>query len=73
MVDNYLRSLPTPSEAKALVDKMRSLLANGAFEMTQWVNKDSTVVANLPAEVKSEATELWLLERHSNPQDQHLV
>lgn len=31
-VDNCHQSLTTPEEAKALIDKMRPLLANGGFD-----------------------------------------
>lgn len=68
-VDNCLRSLPTAEAAKCLVDKMRSLLMTGGFEIRQWASNDPTVVSHLPAEAKFEATELWLMEKQSDPQE----
>lgn len=68
-VDNCLRSLPTAEDARSLVDKMRDLLMTGGFEIRQWASNDPTVVAHLPAEAKSEATELWLMEKQSEPQE----
>lgn len=32
-VDNYLRSLPTPDEAKTLADKLRAHLSSEGFDL----------------------------------------
>ncbi|XP_041839808.1 uncharacterized protein LOC121638843 [Melanotaenia boesemani] len=68
-VDNCLRSFPDATSAKALVDRMRCLLASGGFEIRQWASNNPSVVSHLPAEAKSQATELWLLEKHVDPQE----
>ncbi|XP_046347391.2 uncharacterized protein LOC124128018 [Haliotis rufescens] len=59
-VDNCLHSLPTATEAKELVRKMRDLLAQGGFNIRQWTSNIPSVVADLPSDARSENTELWL-------------
>lgn len=49
-VDNCLQSLPTPVEARELVDRLRALLASGGFELRQWASNDPNVIGHLPKE-----------------------
>lgn len=37
-VDTCLRSLSSEEEARALVDKLQALLAEGGFELLQWAS-----------------------------------
>ncbi|KAL0151615.1 hypothetical protein M9458_051478 [Cirrhinus mrigala] len=68
-VDNCLQSLPTEDEARQLVNKMRSVLASGGFEIRQWASNSPSVVEHLPANAKSGSIELWLQKNHSDPQE----
>lgn len=68
-VDNCLQSLPTVEQARQLVDKMRSFLASGGFEIRQWASNVPSVVEHLPANAKSQSVELWLQKNHSDPQE----
>jgi len=47
-VDNCLQSLPTPEEARRLVDKLRELLSSGGFNLHQWASNVPRVVNHLP-------------------------
>lgn len=71
-VDNCLQSLPTTKLAKGLVDKMRQVLAEGGFEIRQWACNESSVIAHLPPAARSPSTELWLMEKSTNPQEMAL-
>ncbi|XP_039514870.1 uncharacterized protein LOC120469772 [Pimephales promelas] len=61
-VDNCLTSFPTVSEAKQAVDQLRSMLAEGGFDLRQWASSHPAVVAHLPTEARSSATEQWLVQ-----------
>ncbi|KAI2655628.1 Elongation factor G 1 [Labeo rohita] len=63
------QSLPTEDEARQLVNKMRSVLGSGRFEIRQWASNFPSVVEHLPANTKSESIELWLQKNHSDPQE----
>lgn len=39
-VDNCLQSFPSSVEAKTLLDKLRTTLFRGGFEIRQWVSND---------------------------------
>ncbi|KAJ7997480.1 hypothetical protein DPEC_G00229450 [Dallia pectoralis] len=65
-VDNCLQSLPTPAEAKQLVDNLRETLASGGFDLRQWASNQTSVVSHLPKEARSDSTELWLSEDKSS-------
>ncbi|KAJ8016196.1 hypothetical protein DPEC_G00004680 [Dallia pectoralis] len=65
-VDNCLQSLPTPEEAKQLVDDLRETLASGGFDLRQWASNQTSVVSHLPKEARSDSTELWLAEDKSS-------
>lgn len=68
-VDSCLQSLHTVDEARQLVNKMRSVLASGGFEIWQWASNVPPVVEHLPANAESESIELWLQNNHSDPQE----
>lgn len=60
-VDNCLQSVPTPEEAKELVDKLHNLLAAdlaGGFELRQWVSNTPSVISHLPKDARSDSIEL---------------
>lgn len=59
-VDNCLQSLPTPEEAKDLLQSLRTILFSGGFEIRQWASNNPQVISDLPHEARSEQTELWL-------------
>lgn len=60
--DNCLQSLPTPEEARQLVDKLRRLLSSGGFELRQWASNVPSIVNHLPKEARSDSLELWLAQ-----------
>ncbi|KAJ7996217.1 hypothetical protein DPEC_G00234760 [Dallia pectoralis] len=60
------QSLPTPEEAKQLVDDLRETLASGGFDLRQWASNQTSVVSHLPKEARSDSTELWLAEDKSS-------
>ncbi|KAI3371571.1 hypothetical protein L3Q82_024141 [Scortum barcoo] len=66
-VDNCLKSFPTISTAKQSVDQLRTILAEGGFNLRQWASNQSTVVAHLPTDARSSATEQWLSQSHTDP------
>ncbi len=68
-VDNYLASFPTTSEAKLTVDKLRSLLATGGFDLRQWASNQSSVISHLPTEARSSAAEQWLEQNRTDPME----
>ncbi|XP_072569309.1 uncharacterized protein [Paramormyrops kingsleyae] len=59
-VDNCLRSRPSAQEARQTIDKLRSLLASGGFNLCQWASNVPEVVDHLPADARSDGQELWL-------------
>ena len=71
-VDNCLQSLPSPEEARQLIDRMRALLASGGFDMRQWSSNMPEVIAHLPPEAKSTECELWLTANKTDPQESTL-
>lgn len=71
-VDNCLESLSSPHKAKQLVDKLRTLLAAGGFEIRQWASNVPSVVGHLPKEALSNCTELWLSHDRAEMQESTL-
>lgn len=67
-VDNCLQSVPSVHEAKSLIDKMRTLLADGGFDIRQWASNDPAVIHHLPPDAKSKTIELWL-SRNGDPKE----
>lgn len=68
-VDNCLASFPTVAAAKQTVDRLRSMLAEGGFDLRQWASSHPAVVAHLPTEARSSATEQWLVQTHVDPME----
>lgn len=62
-------SLPTVEQTRQLVNKMRSFLTSGGFEIQQWASNVPSVVEHLPSNVKSQCIELWLQTNHSDHQE----
>ncbi|XP_052456318.1 uncharacterized protein LOC128016040 [Carassius gibelio] len=71
-VDNCLQSLQCQHQAKKLIDKMRTLLNTGGFDIRQWASNVPDVIAHLPFEAKSEGCELWLSANKTDPQESAL-
>lgn len=61
-VDNCLQSLSSEEEARALVDKLQVLLADGGFELHQWASNRPAVISHLPSAVGSNSSELWIAQ-----------
>lgn len=55
--------MPTPQEAKELVDKLRKLLASGGFE---WASNTPSVISHLPKDARSDSLEHWLSQGDPN-------
>lgn len=70
-VDNCLQSVPTPQEAKELVDKLRKLLPSGGFELRQWASNTPSVISHLPKEARSDSLEHWLSQGDPNQPNLH--
>lgn len=68
-VDNCLQSLDSPEKAHNLIDRMRSLLSSGGFEIRQWASNVPAVIEHLPVEARAASTELWLSEHSADPQE----
>lgn len=71
-VDNCLQSFPSAVDARTLLDKLRSCLAAGGFDICQWASNDPAVINHLPPEAKSQSSELWLSEDRGEPQERTL-
>ena len=71
-VNNCLQSLPSPEEAKQLIDKLRALLSSGGFDLRQWMSNEPSVVNHLPKEARSNCIELSLAEDKSSPTESAL-
>ena len=46
-VDNCLQSLSSVPEAKAMVNKLRSTLLEGGFEVRQWASNHASVIKDI--------------------------
>lgn len=68
-VDNCLHSLTSQEAAKALVDRLQHLLAEGGFELRQWASNDPFIISHLPPDVKSTSCELWLSHGQTDVQE----
>ncbi|XP_065118880.2 uncharacterized protein [Paramisgurnus dabryanus] len=71
-VDNCLQSFVSSEMAKDLVDRLRSLLSSGGFDLRQWASNDPSVISHLPADVQSQSSIQWLSEGHQNAQESTL-
>ena len=56
-VDNCLQSVPTVEDAKPIIDKLQTLLAEGGFELRQWASTHPDTIRHLPAEARSASAE----------------
>jgi len=54
-----IQSFPTTKEAKEILMKLRSSLAEGDFEIQQWASNHISVIDHLPTEARSVNTDLW--------------
>ncbi|XP_046577406.1 uncharacterized protein LOC124285249 [Haliotis rubra] len=68
-VDNCLDSFENQTQAKQLFTKMRNVLTDGGFNIRQWASNVPEVVADLPAEARSEAADLWLNFGQGEPRE----
>ncbi|KAK0136704.1 hypothetical protein N1851_027112 [Merluccius polli] len=59
-VDNCLHSSKTVTEARQLVQDMRTYLSEGGFEICQWASNDPQVIKDLPEEATSTSSEAWV-------------
>lgn len=71
-VDNWLQSLQSQDQARQLIDKMRTLLASGGFDIRQWSSNIPEVISHLPPEAKLAGCELWLTMNKTDPQQSTL-
>lgn len=71
-VDKVLLSLTAEEDARALVDQLREVLAEGGFELRQWASNRPTVISHLPSESQSDSTQLWIVQGHPNTQESAL-
>ena len=47
-VDDCLKSLKTPQEAKTVVKELTELLSRGGFRLTKWISNDREVLESIP-------------------------
>lgn len=66
-VDNCLKSLCSPQQAKDLLDRLRALLTKGGFDIRQWASNRVEVISHLPTEARSTTSELWLTAEGADP------
>nr|XP_055025291.1 uncharacterized protein LOC129415362 [Misgurnus anguillicaudatus] len=71
-VDNCLQSVPTEEQAEKLVHRLQDHLSKGGFELRQWASNVPTVIQHLPAELRSDSSEIWLSQGTDNPQERTL-
>ncbi len=71
-IDNCLQSLPSKAEAKYLLDKLRSLLASGGFDIRQWASNAPDILSHLPQDARSDNAELWLTQSSADVQESTL-
>lgn len=71
-VDNCLQSFTSSEIAKDLVDRLRSLLSSGGFDLRQWASNDPSVISHLPADARSQSSVQWLSEGHQDAQESTL-
>lgn len=68
-VDNWLQSFSSPDVATEVVDKLRSLLSEGGFELRQWASSTPDLISHLPKEIRSESSVQWLNQTDMDPQE----
>ncbi len=71
-VDNCLQSFTSSETAKDFVDRLRSLLSSGGFDLRQWASNDPSVISHLSADARSQSNMQWLSEGHQDAQESTL-
>ncbi|KAI2668878.1 Polyprotein P3 [Labeo rohita] len=71
-VDNCLQSFTSSETAKEFVDRLRSLLSSGGFDLRQWASNDPSVISHLPVDARSQKNFQWLSEGHQDTQESTL-
>lgn len=71
-VDNCLQSVPTVEDAKPIIDKLQTLLAEGGFELRQWASTHPDTIRHLPAEARSASAEKWIAQGHPGQEESAL-
>ena len=71
-VDNCLQSLQSQDQARNLIDKLRSVLVSGGFEIRQWASNMPDGISHIPTEAKSAECQLWLNANKTDPQESAL-
>lgn len=61
-VDNWLESLPTISNSTQTVFQLHTLLAEGGFDMRQWVSNPLSIFP-----LKPDLQQQWLSQSHTDP------
>ena len=51
-VDDYLKSVESHEKAISLVDQLRNLLAQGAFNLMKWVSNSRAVLKTIPQQLR---------------------
>lgn len=71
-VDSCLLSLTSEEAARALVDQLQQVLAEGGFELRQWSSNQPTVISHLPSEAWSDSAEWWIAQGQHNTKESAL-
>ncbi|KAM9802571.1 uncharacterized protein ACBT44_014811 isoform 3-T4 [Syngnathus typhle] len=71
-VDNCLQSVSSAEEAKSIIDKLQTLLAEGGFELRQWASTHPETIHQLPAEIRSVSAEKWITQGHPGSEESAL-
>lgn len=71
-VDSCLLSLTSEEAARALVDQLQQVLAEGGFELRQWSSNRPTVISHLPSEAWSDSAEWWIAQGQHNTKESAL-
>ena len=61
-VDDYLKSVPTVSEAINLVSELKMLVAEGGFNLTKWTSNSPEVVSKVPYSDRSKKAQERVLD-----------
>ncbi len=71
-VDNCLQSFTSSETAKDFVDRLRSILSSGGFDLRQWASNDPSVISHLSVDARSQSNMQWLSEGHQDAQESTL-
>lgn len=72
-VDSCLQSVSSEKDAKALVDQLQTLLAQGGLELRQWASNCPDTIFHLPAETRSDSVKKWISQGQPDQQESALV